>query len=90
MYSGFLIVLETSFPYDNKRSARMRTRRSGRWLLKQPRLGARMCQWHILSYIRKHCVTLKRESHDSYRAKTPPGDRTAAEWNDVGELQKRN
>ena len=35
---------ETSFPYDNKRSARMRTRRSGRWLLKQPRLGARMCQ----------------------------------------------
>ena len=26
----------------------MRTRRSGRWLLKQPRLGARMCQWHIL------------------------------------------
>ena len=29
----------------------MRTRRSGRWLLKQPRLGARMCQWHILFYI---------------------------------------
>lgn len=24
MYSGFLIVLETSFPYDNKRSTRMR------------------------------------------------------------------
>ena len=34
---------ETSFPYDNKRSARMRTRRKGRWLPKQPRLGARMC-----------------------------------------------
>ena len=31
--------------------AKMRTRRSGRWLLKQPRLGARMCQWHILFYI---------------------------------------
>ena len=28
----------------------MRTRRSGRWLLKQPRLDARMCHWHILSY----------------------------------------
>ena len=28
----------------------MRTRRSGRWLLKQPRLGARMCHWHILFY----------------------------------------
>ena len=28
----------------------MRTRRSGRWLLKQPRLGARMCQGHILSH----------------------------------------
>ena len=27
-----------------KCSARMRTRRRGRWLLKQPRLGARMCQ----------------------------------------------
>ena len=27
-----------------KRSARMRTRRRGRWLPKQPRLGARMCQ----------------------------------------------
>ena len=26
-----------------KRSARMRTRRRGRWLPKQPRLGARMC-----------------------------------------------
>ena len=51
----------------------MRTRRSGRWLLKQPRLGARMCQWHILSYIRKHCVTLKYESYDSYRAKKPSG-----------------
>ena len=25
--SGFIIVWETSFPYDNKRSARMRTRR---------------------------------------------------------------
>ena len=35
---------ETSFPYDNKCSTRMRTRRKGRWLLKQPRLGARMCQ----------------------------------------------
>ena len=28
----------------SKCSARMRTRRRGRWLLKQPRLGARMCQ----------------------------------------------
>ena len=56
MYSGFLIVLETSFPYDNKRSARMRTRRSGRWLLKQPRLGARMCQWHILFHVTGNSV----------------------------------
>ncbi len=26
----------------------MRTRRKGRWLLKQPRLGARMCQGTFL------------------------------------------
>ena len=31
-------------PIIQKRSARMRTRRKGRWLLKQPRLGAGMCQ----------------------------------------------
>ena len=31
-------------PIIQKRSARMRTRRKGRWLPKQPRLGARMCQ----------------------------------------------
>ena len=30
-------------PIIQKRSARMRTRRKGRWLPKQPRLGARMC-----------------------------------------------
>ena len=30
-------------PMKEKRAARMRTRRRGRWLLKQPRLGARMC-----------------------------------------------
>ena len=42
---------DTPFLYDRKlrpiiqkRSARMRTRRKGRWLPKQPRLGARMCQ----------------------------------------------
>ena len=38
----------------------MRTRRSGRWLPRQPRLGARMCQRHILFYAsdkkcRNHC-----------------------------------
>ena len=66
MYSGFLIVLETSFPYDNKRSARMRTRHSGRWLLKQPRLGARMCQGTFFFTGRKrksaHCFKTRKLS----------------------------
>ena len=34
----------------------MRTRHSGRWLLKQPCLGARMCQWHILFLLSKYRV----------------------------------
>ena len=42
--SALFYRMKTSFPYDKKRSARMRTRRKGRWLPKQPRLGARMCQ----------------------------------------------
>ena len=28
---------------------------------------------------RKYCVALKRKSRVSYRVKSPPGDRTAAE-----------
>mgnify|MGYP007049793629 CR=1 FL=1 len=40
----FFIVRKLRFLTIKKRSARMRTRRKGRWLLKQPRLGARMCQ----------------------------------------------
>ena len=36
---------------------------------------------NTLSFLlyRKHRVALKCESYDSYRAKSPPGDRTAAE-----------
>ena len=44
MMFSFFIVQETLYLYDKKRSARMRTRRKGRWLPRQPRLGARMCQ----------------------------------------------
>ena len=57
--SGFIIVWETSFPYDNKRSARMRTRRKGRWLPRQPRLGARMCQGTFFFIIQKRRNRLK-------------------------------
>ena len=59
---------------EQKRSARMRTRRRGRWLPKQPRLGARMCQGtFFLSYrkLRFHTIKTLRE------------DRTAAEWKNV-------
>ena len=38
-------------PIEQKILRGMRTRRSGRWLPRQPRLGARMCQRHILFYI---------------------------------------
>ena len=36
MMFSFFIVQETLYLYDKKRSARMRTRRKGRWLLMQP------------------------------------------------------
>ena len=44
MMFSFFIVQETLYLYDKKRSAGMRTRHKGRWLPRQPRLGARMCQ----------------------------------------------
>ena len=45
---------------EQKRSARMRTRRRGRWLPKQPRLGARMCQGtFFLSYRKLRFYTIK-------------------------------
>ena len=42
--SSFFLYDRKLRPIIQKRSARMRTRRKGRWLPKQPRLGARMCQ----------------------------------------------
>ncbi len=45
MWAGpFFVSWEIASYETKKRSAGMRTRRKGRWLLKQPRLGARMCQ----------------------------------------------
>ena len=58
----------------------MRTRRRGRWLPKQPRLGARMCQGtFFLSYrkLRFHTIKTLRE------------DRTAAEWKNVACATRR-
>ena len=43
-WAVFLFCHRKLRPMTQKRSARMRTRRKGRWLPKQPRLGARMCQ----------------------------------------------
>ena len=52
-----------------KRSARMRTRRRGRWLLKQPRLGARMCQgtffFTVNRNIKKFVIFFKKSLHSS-------------------------
>ena len=47
----------------------MRTRRKGRWLLKQPRLGARMCQgtffFTVNRNIKKFLIFLKKSLHSS-------------------------
>ena len=42
--AGLFYFIGNCVLWNKKRSAGMRTRRKGRWLLKQPRLGARMCQ----------------------------------------------
>ena len=47
----FFIVWKTSFPCDKKRSARMRTRRNGRWLPKQPRTRRKNVPRHIPFYL---------------------------------------
>ena len=47
---GAFYCIETLFPYDKNAPLRMRTRRRGRWLPKQPRLGARMCQGTFFFY----------------------------------------
>ena len=58
----------------------MRTRRRGRWLPKQPRLGARMCQGtFFLSYRKLRFHTIK----------TLRADRTAAEWKNVACATRR-
>ena len=50
-----------------KCSARMHTRRRGRWLLKQPRLGARMCQGtFFLSYRKLRFYTIKNAPRGSH------------------------
>ena len=41
---GFFCRIGNFVSIRQKNSARMRTRRKGRWLPRQPRLGARMCQ----------------------------------------------
>ena len=42
-WAVFLFCHRKLRPMTQKRSAGMRTRRKGRWVPKQPRLGARMC-----------------------------------------------
>ena len=41
--SGFIIVWETSFPYDNKRSAWIALQRNGRMSLARPAAGGESC-----------------------------------------------
>ena len=48
----------------------MRTRRKGRWLLKQPRLGARMCQGTFLfAHLVNFLYTPSEESKFCYNKK---------------------
>ena len=51
--------MEFLIPQKQAELAKMRTRRSGRWLLRQPRLGARMCHWHILFHDSEGCESME-------------------------------
>ena len=51
--------MEFPIPQKQAELAKMRTRRSGRWLPRQPRLGARMCHWHILFHDSEGCESME-------------------------------
>mgnify|MGYP007102282844 CR=1 FL=1 len=77
----------------------MRTRRKGRWLLKQPRLGARMCQGTFFfknqDYGRKQregrllCYSIKKKRlwRDNRRGQT--GEARKVRWSEEENRQKR-